>query len=87
MSREANLDDLRQHAADFVRRIGFTYTVLDPGSDVIGCLYIYPSSRADASVRSWVRADRAELDPVLHAAVLDWLRSSWPFATIDYAPR
>ncbi|MBN9096829.1 MAG: GNAT family N-acetyltransferase [Pseudonocardia sp.] len=88
MSREANLADLTKHAADFVRRIGFTYTVLDPGTrDVIGCVYIYPSPGADASVRSWVRADRAELDPVLHAAVTDWLRTSWPFGTVDYAPR
>jgi GNAT superfamily N-acetyltransferase len=89
MSREANLADLTKHAADFVRRIGFTYTVLDPGTDgdVIGCVYIYPSPDADASVRSWVRADRAALDPVLHATVTAWLRTSWPFGTVDYPPR
>ncbi len=89
MNREANLTDLTKHAADFVRRIGFTYTVLAPDTavDVIGCVYIYPSPGADASVRSWVRADRPALDPVLHAAVTDWLRTSWPFEKIDYAPR
>ena len=40
-----------------------------------------------AEVRSWVRADRADLDVPLHDAVSAWLREGWPFATIAYAPR
>ena len=61
---------------------GFTYTVLDPGDgDVIRGVCLCPT---DGAVRSWVRAG---LDPVLHAAVSDRLRRSWPFETIDYAPR
>lgn len=85
---EANLSDLQRHAADFAHRIGFTYTVLDPDApDVIGCVYIYPSRGADAWVRSWVRADRADLDPALHEAVTEWVHTSWPFGTIDYAAR
>jgi hypothetical protein len=36
-------------------------------------------------VRSWVRADRAELDAALHAAVHRWLDEDWPFAAVDYA--
>jgi hypothetical protein len=40
-----------------------------------------------AEVRSWVRADRADLDVPLHDAVSAWLREAWPFATIAYAPR
>src|SRR5262245_136178 len=48
MSLEDNLGDLRRHAEDFVQRTGFTYTVLEPGTDdVIGCVYIYPSTKAD----------------------------------------
>ena len=69
---------------------GFTYTVLAPDrDDVIGCVYIYPSrdGRFDADVRSWVRADRAELDAALHAAVSRWLDEDWPFAAVDYADR
>src|SRR5690242_1689984 len=65
MSLEENLDDLRRHARDFTERRGFTFTVLDPaGEDVVGCVYIYPVSGEEgaADVRSWVRADRAELD-------------------------
>jgi hypothetical protein len=40
-----------------------------------------------ARVRSWVRADHADLDPVLYRTVLAWLHSDWPFPSIDYAPR
>ncbi|HUB39408.1 MAG TPA: N-acetyltransferase [Streptosporangiaceae bacterium] len=90
MSLEQNAGDLARHARDFGDRTGFTYTVLDPASgDVIGCLYIYPARREgyDADVRSWVRADRAELDKPLYDAICQWLASSWPFARPDYAAR
>ena len=98
MSPDDNLRDLERHAQDFAERRGFTYTVLSPSTgDVIGCVYIYPAGghepgggaegRRDASVRSWVRADRAALDPVLHDAVLAWLERDWPFDSIKYAPR
>ncbi|MEU1075472.1 MULTISPECIES: N-acetyltransferase [unclassified Streptomyces] len=89
MSLRENLRDLDQHAEDFARRTGFTYSVLDDGGEVIGCVYIYPS-RTDsgvAQVRSWVRADRAELDRPVHDAVAAWLSSAWPFEQFDYAPR
>ena len=96
MSLDDNLHDLEQHARDFAGRRGFTYTVLSTDAgDVIGCVYIYPpngqepggSGRRHATVRSWVRADRAALDPVLHDAVRAWLERDWPFDSIDYAPR
>jgi hypothetical protein len=86
---ERDLDAWR-HADDFAHRRGFTYAVLaDPGGDVVGCVYIYPSPLhdADAAVRSWVRADRAELDTPLHATVTAWLDAAWPFQRYDYAPR
>jgi RimJ/RimL family protein N-acetyltransferase len=83
MTPEQNLADLEEHAKDFEERTGFTYTVLDPDRDeVIGCVYIYPSG-----VRSWVRADRAELDKPLYEAVRDWL-AGWPLKEqLNYAPR
>jgi hypothetical protein len=90
MSLEQNAADLAMHARDFAGRSGFTYTVLDPASgDVIGCVYIYPPRRDgyDVDVRSWVRADRAELDEPLHDAIWRWLADSWPFARPDYAAR
>jgi len=43
MSLDENLADLRRHAGDFDRRVGFTFTVLDPVvEDVIGCVYLSP---------------------------------------------
>lgn len=98
MSLSDNLRDLERHAQDFTGRRGFTYTVLGAGTgDVIGCVYIYPArghdpgggaeGRRHASVRSWVRADCAALDPVLHDAVLAWVERDWPFDSIQYAPR
>ena len=95
MSLLDNLGDLEGHARDFAERSGFTYTVLSPATgDVIGCVYIYPvkgDKQGDtgrrASVKSWVRADHAALDPALHDAVLAWMERDWPFASLDYAPR
>lgn len=90
MSLEQNAADLARHARDFGDRSGFTYTVLEPASgDVIGCVYFYPPRRNgyDVDVRSWVRADRAELDKPLYDVISQWLAGSWPFATPDYAAR
>jgi hypothetical protein len=92
MTRAENLGDLEMHARHFEDRVGFTYTVLDPASgDVIGCVYLYPADEGDAehdaSARSWVRADRAELDEPLWRVVCDWLEREWPFERVAYAER
>lgn len=86
MSLEENLSDLVRHATDFENRTGFTYSILD-GDDVIGCLYIYPSKSADASVRSWVRASRPAMDVVTWQAISAWLEADWPFTTVEYGSR
>ena len=98
MSLAENLSDLERHAQDFAGRRGFTYTVLSTATgEVIGCVYIYPprgespghpsAGEEHASVKSWVRADQAALDPVLYHAVRAWLERDWPFHSIEYAPR
>ena len=100
MSLAENLRDLERHAQDFAERRGFTYPVLSVSTgDVIGCVYIYPprgqspggAGQAEgeqrAAVSSWVRADRAALDPVLYHTVRAWLERDWPFRSIEYAPR
>jgi len=89
MTLEENFADLRRHADDFENRSGFTYTVLEPGGDVVGCVYIYPASNGshEARVLSWVRASRADLDRQLWQAVSDWLAAEWPFEKVDYAIR
>ncbi|MFG1927813.1 N-acetyltransferase [Cryptosporangium sp. NPDC048952] len=87
MTLAENHGDLARHAADFRNRVGFTYTVLD-GDDVIGCVYIYPGGGpGEASVRSWVRESRAELDRPLYERVTQWLAEAWPFTQVVYAPR
>jgi hypothetical protein len=91
MSLEANLADLRRHAADFAARRGFTFTVLDPADRdvVIGCVYLYPTKSAshDVTVQSWVRADRADLDVPLADAVASWLDAEWPWDRVDRCGR
>jgi len=84
-----NLRDLERHAEDFRLRRGFTYTVLDANAEVVGCLYIYPShdDDVDAVIRSWVRADRSDLDRPLYEAVRAWLLNEWPFKVVEYAER
>jgi len=92
MTLQENLRDLERHSRDFAERRGFTYTVLEPATGgVIGCVYIYPArgghGRRRAAVSSWVRADRAELDDAVYAAVLAWLERDWPFDAFEYAAR
>jgi hypothetical protein len=89
MTLDENREDLERHAADFESRTGFTYTVLSPGGDVIGCVYIYPvpTEGVDALVESWVRASEAELDAPLWRAVSGWVESDWPFKEVEYATR
>jgi catechol 2,3-dioxygenase-like lactoylglutathione lyase family enzyme len=90
MTLEENLDDLRRHADDFTHRAGFTFTVLDPtDDDVIGCVYLYPttSEEYDVTVRSWVRADKADLDVPLADAVARWIAGDWPWERVDRCGR
>lgn len=87
MNLESNLKDLEMHARHFTERSGFTYSILD-GDDVIGCLYIYPGEgTCDASIRSWVRASRSEMDLPVYLAVSAWVGRSWPFVSPEYASR
>jgi hypothetical protein len=87
MTKEENLRDLKQHADDFQRRVGFTYSVM-AGDDVIGCVYIYPDAQPGrAAVRSWVRQDLAHLDVSLYEMVDHWLQEEWPFTGYSYSPR
>lgn len=90
MTLAENLTDLVSHADDFTRGAGFTFTVLDPTDhDVIGCVYLYPSASQewDVTVKSWVRADRADLDAPLAEAVAGWLATDWPWERVDRCGR
>jgi hypothetical protein len=85
-----NAASIAKHSKDFAERAEFNYAVVDPSTgEVIGSVYIRPSDRAehDADVRSWVRADRAELDKPLYDLVTRWLADAWPFREPEYARR
>ncbi len=90
MTLEENLRDLQRHADDFTKRVGFTFTVLDPSDDdVIGCVYLYPSASPDwdVTVQSWVRAGRSSLDGPLAEAVAGWIAADWPWDRVDRCGR
>jgi len=79
---EENRADLEQHRDHYQRRLDFAWTVLDLArpETVIGCVYLKPdpTGAADAEARSWVRADRAELDRVLRDHLRPWFATAWP---------
>ena len=89
MTLDQNLADLIRHDKDFQTRRGFTYTVLDPDDDVVGCVYIYPlaGDPSAANVSSWVTETRADLDAPLYHAVSEWLERDWPFPRVEYGAR
>jgi hypothetical protein len=89
MTLDENRADLERHASDFESRTGFTYSVLSPDGDVIGCVYIYPVPDEDVGARvlSWVRASEADLDAPLWRAVSGWVESDWLFESVEYAAR
>ncbi len=89
MTLDQNMADLIRHDKDFQTRRGFTYTVLDPDDDVVGCVYIYPlaGDPSAANVSSWVTEARADLDAPLYHAVSEWLERDWPFPRVEYGAR
>lgn len=88
MSLEKNLLDLERHAEDFIQRKGFTYSVLD-NDEIVGAVYIYPTEKDgyDAMAKSWVIANRAELDGILRKTISTWLTEQWPFDCVHYELR
>jgi hypothetical protein len=85
-----NLVDLGWHQKEFELRRSFAYTVVAPDeSEVLGCVYLYPSETHDARVRLWVRKSAWDdgLDPVLEAAVREWVAARWPFGRVTFEER
>ncbi len=87
---EQNLVDLGWHQKEFELRRSFAYTVVRPDeSQVVGCVYLYPSDEADAEVRMWVRREAWEegLDPLLEDTLRAWVGERWPFEHLAWPER
>ena len=87
-----NLIDLGWHEKEFQNRSSFAYTmVASDESQVLGCVYFYPTEKAgyDAEVFLWVRESEAarDLDKELFEVVQHWLASDWPFENPAYPGR
>lgn len=88
---EQNRNDLAKKERLFEQRKSFTFTVVSPDEDrVLGCVYINKGRRGpDAAVFMWVRQSSYDdgLDPVLEAAVREWMDREWPFEWVVYPGR
>ena len=85
-----NLVDLGWHQKEFELRRSFAYTVVAPDeSEVLGCVYLYPSETHDAQIKLWVRQSAWDdgLDPVLEATVREWVATRWPFERVTFPER
>ena len=87
-----NLVDLGWHEKEFQNRTSFAYTMVAPDeSQVLGCVYFYPTDKAgyDAEVFLWVRESEVakDLDEALFEVVQYWLASDWPFENPAYPGR
>lgn len=89
---EQDLIDLGWHQKEFQMRSSFAYTVVNlDESQVLGCLYIYPTKKAefDAEIYMWVRTSALEngLDTILFDTVKSWISIDWPFEKVAYPGR
>ena len=87
-----NLIDLGWHEKEFHNRTSFAYTMVAPDeSEVLGCVYLYPTDKAgyDAEVFLWVRESEVadDLDKELFEVIQRWLASDWPFENPAYPGR
>ena len=89
---EQDLIDLGWHQKEFQMRSSFAYTVVSlDESQVLGCLYINPTTKGnyDATIDMWVRASETEngLDSILFDVVKNWISKEWPFKNVAYPGR
>lgn len=92
LTKEQDLKDLEEHQKEFQTRSSFTYTVVSlDESEVLGCVYIFPSRKEgfEADVFCWVRKSEFDkgMDPILFNTVKDWIKQKWPFEKVRYPGR
>lgn len=83
---------LAMHETEFINRTGFVYAVFNEDeTEIIGCLYIYPSriDSYNAEVVMWVTKSEFDkgADEKLFNLVKSWLNTEWPFMRIIYPGR
>ncbi len=89
LTLQQNIAELGWHQTEFELRTSFAYTVVSlDETEVLGCMYIYPTDKDDYDVycTMWVRESQADtgLDQHLFENVKAWLDESWPFANVAY---
>lgn len=89
---EQDLIDLGWHHKEFQRRSSFAYTVVSlDESEVVGCLYINPTTKTgyDANITMWVRSSVVDkgYDKILFESVKQWVTKDWPFKKVAYPGR
>ncbi|MEP0132819.1 MAG: GNAT family N-acetyltransferase [Eudoraea sp.] len=89
---EQDLIDLGWHQKEFQMRNSFAYTVVSlDESEVIGCLYINPTTKGDydTSITMWIRSSKLDdgLDKILFNSVKAWIQETWPFKKVAYPGR
>ena len=92
LTLEQDLIDLGWHQKEFQMRSSFAYTVVSLDEDqVLGCLYINPTTKEDydTSISMWVRASEVDngLDSILFDSVKKWISEDWPFQKVAYPGR
>ena len=89
---EQDLIDLGWHQKEFQMRSSFAYTVVSlDESEVIGCLYINPTTKGDydTKITMWVRKSVLNngLDAILFKSVKQWISKDWSFKKVAYPGR
>lgn len=92
LTLEQNTIELGWHQAEFQQRTSFAYTVVAlDDSEVLGCLYFYPTGNPgyDVEISMWVRQSRVAegLDDHLFETVRHWVANVWPFTAPAYPGR
>jgi len=92
LTLEQDIIELGWHQTEFQMRSSFAYTVVSlDESEVLGCVYIYPTQVPDFDVEitMWVRQTRVDegLDQHLFETVVTWIDDCWPFSNPAYPGR
>jgi len=92
MTLADNFKDLQRHQNEFLERIAFAYTVMNPSeTECLGCVYINPIKKAsfDACVFLWVRESEMGKggDEELYSLITTWIEECWPFRQVVYPGR